>query len=182
MPSSDKALISAKVPKPVKDDFVSVASARGLSESALLREVILTVLAEAGHQFNSEPVAPGRRGPKERTTFRYRPGDGPALERRAKARGLPPATYLSMLIHAHVRDAAPMPPEEVRALKACVSELSAVGRNLNQIARGINAGQQEGSEPLSKHLDEVRQQLGDLRAHVAQIVRANLMSWEGGNA
>jgi hypothetical protein len=49
-----------------------------------------------------------------------------------------PATYASVLTRVHLRSLAPLPREELLALKRTVAELWAIGRNLNQIARAAN--------------------------------------------
>jgi len=67
--------------------------------------------------------------------IRLRPDDQILLRERAAARGMPPATYVSVLTRAHLRSLAPLPAEELLALKRTIGELGSIGRNLNQIAR-----------------------------------------------
>lgn len=62
------------------------------------------------------------------------------LQKRPTARGMRPATCLSVQARARLHHLAPLPREELLALKRTVSELSAIGRNLNQIARATNRG------------------------------------------
>jgi hypothetical protein len=50
------------------------------------------------------------------------------------------ATYVSVLVRSHLRSLAPLPKDELAALKRAVGELGAVGRNLNHVARAINQG------------------------------------------
>lgn len=59
---------------------------------------------------------------------------------RAAARGLRPATYLSVLTRSHLRELAPLPKDELLALKRSIAELASLGRNLNQITRAANQG------------------------------------------
>ena len=178
MTSKKTALIGGKFTDEWKRAFAAVAHGRGISESALLTELVASVI---GDSISASPAEAPTSRRRERTSFRYRPGDGRLLEARAKARGMPPATYLAMLVHAHVRSVAPMPVEEVRALKGAVAALSAVGRNLNQIARAANAGGQIDGSCLVT-VREVADGVDELRRMVASLVRANLMSWEGANA
>jgi hypothetical protein len=56
--------------------------------------------------------------------------------------GVASATYAALLMRAHLRDAAPLPEAEYLALKDAVTELTAMGRNLNQIARAVHTGKQ----------------------------------------
>jgi len=48
------------------------------------------------------------------------------------------ATYLTILAPSHLRGVAPLPKEELLALKRSIAELAAIGRHLNQIARVLN--------------------------------------------
>lgn len=50
------------------------------------------------------------------------------------------AAYVSVLVRGHLRSLAPLPKDELIVLKQAVSELGAVGRNLNQIVRAANSG------------------------------------------
>ena len=43
-----------------------------------------------------------------------------------------------MLARAHLRKIPPLPEAERQAFERCVAELSAIGRNLNQVARRAN--------------------------------------------
>ena len=73
--------------------------------------------------------------------IRLRPDDQILLRERAAARSMPPATYVSVLTRSHSRSLAPLPAEELLALKRTLAELGSIGRNLNQIARAANQGQ-----------------------------------------
>ncbi len=90
------------------------------------------------------------------------------------------ASYGAMLVRAHVRGRAPLPIGELNALKVAVGELSAIGRNLNQIARAANS--RESSGVLRDTLRQVQGQVAEVRESVAALVRENLMSWEAGDA
>jgi hypothetical protein len=46
------------------------------------------------------------------------------------------ATYVSVLLRAHLRALTPLPKDELAALKEAVGALGAIGRNLNQMTRG----------------------------------------------
>ena len=94
---------------------------------------------------------------------------------------MPAATYVAVLVRAHLRTLAPLPSEEVAALKRSVAELSAIGRNLNQIAR---VAQQTG-RITGPNRDDLRSMLKvceAMREHVKELVRVNMETWECGYA
>jgi hypothetical protein len=92
-----------------------------------------------------------------------------------------PATYISVLTRAHLRSLAPLPREELLALKRAVSELGAIGGNLNQIARAANQGERVDA-PGPQAVQLMLRICGCLRDHVKALLLANLRSWQEGQA
>ncbi|MBV9725804.1 MAG: plasmid mobilization relaxosome protein MobC [Gammaproteobacteria bacterium] len=94
---------------------------------------------------------------------------------------MPSATYVAVLVRSHLRKLTPLPTEELAALKRSIAELGALGRNLNQIARTLNAGSRlDGS---SRHLFEAMLKIAaGLRDHIRALLKANETSWERGYA
>jgi len=80
-----------------------------------------------------------------------------------------------------LRSLAPLPKEELLVLKRAVAELGIIGRNLNQIARAANQGQQVTS-PGRDDLKAMLRICEALRDHVKGLLVANLKSWEHGSA
>jgi hypothetical protein len=177
--TSRQPVIAARTSPERKAQFAALASRHGMSESALLTRLIDAVLNQ-----NSVAVSEGGDDAPDdadtkRITLRLRPGDHPLVEARASARHMKPATYLVMLVHAHVRSRAPMPAEELNALKLSVSQLSMVGRCLQQVV--CANGAQADVEHLALLLHQTAEALGALRGSVAELVQTNLRSWEAGD-
>lgn len=167
--------------------FASALHAELLSESAWLRRLVLRELqaAQAGHLAGSALTARGRcstfHGAASRLNVRLRTEDRLLLHERAAARGMASATYISVLVRAHLRSLAPLPKEELVALKRAVGELGAIGRNLNQIARAVN----EGGRVAGVGRDEFRAILKiceALRDHTKNLIKTNTASWASGHA
>ena len=93
---------------------------------------------------------------------------------------MPSATYVSVLTRAHLRSLAPLPAEELLALKRTIGELGSIGRNLNQIARAANQGQLVTS-PGRDDLAAMLRVCGTLRDSLKRVLLANLKSWEQGS-
>jgi hypothetical protein len=77
----------------------------------------------------------------------------------------------------HLRSLAPLPQEELLALKRTLAELGSIGRNLNQIARAANQGQLVVS-PGRDDLTAMLRVCGTLRDSLKRVLLANLKSWE----
>jgi predicted DNA binding CopG/RHH family protein len=175
---SDNTHITTWVTREMKQRFAALARERDVSESALLKHLIELMLQPANIGVHP-PTADDRARRETRFSIRLRPEDQLLLRERARARGLPAATYVSVLVRAHLRLLAPLPKEELLALKRTVSELGAVGRNLNQLARAANQGERVGGSAR----DELRALLKvceGLRDHVKALLAANVRSWSQG--
>ena len=185
--------VKVRVPLDVKRR-VSVAAERGyLTASAWLRSLVMRELESVEGAGPGGIVVPSAmasgpcwKRPKERTEpgsnrvyIRLRPDDRLLLDARAEVRGMRPATYVSVLTRSHLRRLAPLPKDELLALRRSIGELAAIGRNINQIARAANTG---GRLPSTVR-EEFRAMLTiceALRKHTKALLMANLRSWESG--
>jgi hypothetical protein len=176
---SDGTQLKTWVNRETKSRFAAVARQQGLSDSALLKRLICTML-QAGNAAHG--AMPNDRVDRvSRLSVRLRPDDHLLLRERALARGMPAATYVSVLTRAHLRSLSPLPKEELLALRRTVSELGSIGRNLNQIARSANQGER-ASGPNREDLRAILKLCEGLRDHVKGLLTANIKSWEQGYA
>ncbi len=185
--------IRARLTPDMKRRVANVAGREDVTESAWLKRLIVQALLAAddgGADAASMPdaVVPGschnqerkRRRPCDRRVYvRLRPEDLLLLETRAAARGMRSATYVSVLTRSHLRRLAPLSKDEYLALYRSISELSAIGRNVNQIARYAYEG---GRLPPSLRQEclAILKVCEGLRDHTKKLLMANLKSWESG--
>jgi len=186
-------VLKTRIPPHLKAQAKEIADRELVSEAAWLKGLVLRAI-RARHGANGdsgEPCGAGRvrdRGREPRRSgcaramlVRLRTEDRLLLDARAEARGMRPATYASVLLRAHLRRLTPLPKDELAALKHAVGELSAVGRNLNQIARAVN----QGAPVAGPGRDEFRAILKiceALRDHTKGLIKANAASWTLGYA
>src|SRR5580692_11497736 len=93
---SDGAHLTTWVTQQTKERFAALARQRDVSESALLKHLVEQTLQTAGtypYAATTDDVA--RRA--TRLSVRLRPDDQLLLRERARARGVPAATYVSVL-------------------------------------------------------------------------------------
>lgn len=81
-------------------------------------------------------------------------------------------------MRSHLRGVTPLLKQERVLLIQSIGELSAIGRNLNQIARHANQGGPVLG-PSRADLLALLRACEALRGHVRQLVDANMRSWEG---
>ena len=163
-----------------KERFSAVARHEGLSDSALLKRLVDLLLQTASAGQGALPDAvDDSRASATRVSVRLRPDDVAILQHRAAARGLRSATYISVLARAHLHRLAPLPREELLAVKRAVSELASIGRNLNQIAHAANRGERSAG-PNREDLKAMLKVCGALRDHIRGLLASNLRSWDQG--
>jgi hypothetical protein len=191
-----KQVLKTRVTPETKARVAEIAQGELLSEAVWLRRLVAKALRDS-----QPPSAPSLEvterhtsavtaargqcsregGRAQRLYVRVRREDGLLLHERAIARGMASATYLSVLLRSHLRALTPLPTDELTALKRAVSELGAVGRNLNQIARARN----QGARVAGPGRDEFRAILKiceALRDHTKALIKTNAASWVSGYA
>lgn len=187
-------ILKARVSSDIKNQAKAIADRELLSEAAWLKRLVLRELraADDGSPIGLRPCKVGELGhaaARSRATkscgrpvyVRLRGEDRLLLEARAEARGLRPATYVSVLTRSHLRSLTPLPKEEFLALRHSIAELAAIGRNINQIAKAANEG---GKIPASVR-EEFRAMLKiceALRDNTKALLKANTSSWSTGDA
>ena len=171
--------LRTRVSPDIKRRVQQAASRQLITESIWLKRLVIQALSESRE---SVPDAIGstiradRDSRDARLCVRLRQDDRLLLHGRAAARGMAPATFVSVLVRSHLRGIAPVPREELLALKRSVAELGVIGRNLNQIARAANQGTKPDG-PGREDLMAMLRVAEALRDHVKALLRANQISW-----
>jgi Bacterial mobilisation protein (MobC) len=171
------AFIICRVTSETKARVRALAPRDGIGESTLIKQLLDVVLRTSSLDAVQPLAERERAGEVERLNVRLAPEIGRLLRERARARAMPCATYASSVLRSHLLGAAPLPKAEYLALTRTLAELSAIGRNLNQIARATNAG----GRPSMPGREEVGAMLKiaiALRDHIRALLEANSRSWE----
>jgi hypothetical protein len=170
--------IAARVTPEMKRLVRELADRGQISESALVKQ-LLDVLLQTSTlpQFPTLERRPAKRD--ARLYVRLGPEDRMMLKDRATARRMASATYVSVLVRSHLRAVVPIPNEEMATLKKAIAELTAIGRNLNQIARASN--QARAMSPGREDLRAMLKIAESLRDHFKAVLKANEQSWLEGH-
>ena len=185
-------LLATRVTPDIKERVTGVVREEFLTESIWLRRLVLRELQAKSsedtvtrHGGDGSTPARGpcskRREPTSSLYVRLHRDDRLLLHERAAARGMASATYASVLVRSHLRSLAPLPKDELVALKHAVSELGAIGRNLNQIARAANQGARVGGVG-QEEFRAILKICEALRDHTKSLIKANAASWSSGHA
>jgi hypothetical protein len=155
LPMVQDSQIRCRVSYEVKRLLRTIATQRQISESALVRQLIEAMVQMATDVKTSAGAASKRVVRDTRLYVRLAPEDRILLNDRGTARGMPAATYASVLLRSHLRHLVPLTKDELLALKRSVAELGAIGRNLNQFARAAH----QGAKPAGPGREDLRAML-----------------------
>ena len=160
----------------IKRRIKAAAAAEFVTPTAWLRRVAIRALPPQPLDLvRGEPEeGPGDR--ENRLYVRLGSEDSLLLKTRALARGMRPATYISVLVRSHLRSLRPLPKDELLALRCAVSELAALTRELHRIAHVLG---QDGQAD-QPDLPAVLRLCQALRSDTKALIRANVNSWEIG--
>jgi hypothetical protein len=176
---SDGTHLTTWVTRETKERFAAVARHQGLSDSGLLKRLVDLMLQSASAAELGTPGGADRASRDSRLTVRIRPDDQLLLRERAAARGMAAATYVSVLTRSHLRSLVPLPEAEWLILEKIVTELSKLGRNINQITRAANRGERV-SDPESTQFRAMLKICEALRVNTKKLLLANAKSWQQG--
>jgi hypothetical protein len=173
-------LVRCRVSAQTKALLENIAAREHLAESALVRQLIETLVRSSSFCIDTDAQDRGLRG--ERMSIRLAPDDRQLLAERSAARGMPAATYVAVLVRSHLRKLTPMPPEELAALKRCIAELAALTGYFRLIARATSQGVAPSADPARKDFATMLRVSQTMWETIKQLLKANRESWERGYA
>lgn len=159
------------VPAPIKARVQQHLRQRGVSESAWLRQLVRAAIGE-------EVFAPAAPQPKPRTRLvrlRLCPEDLALLRARAGEREMAVATYVAVLVRAHLRHLNPLPRAELVELKRTLTLLTAVTHALHDAHAPV--ADSAASSSVARDLRALLEVCTQLRTHVKGLLKVNLTSW-----
>ena len=175
MPSA-KPELKTRVATEVKQAFHAAALANGLTDSRLLEKLIEAFLKRDMPEQATKPESQtGVRSTQAHV--RLTPAEHADLGRVAAERGMSRGTYLGELFRANVYEQPRFTDNEIDALYRAMSQLSAVGRNINQIARALNTSLDEAHRASALDFEHLKKMIDEQRTHVKDLVRSNTQSW-----
>ena len=173
--------VAARVTPEMKTLLRTLAEREQITESALVRQLLEVTLRRSAMEGFPKLHVLEKVSRDARLSVRLRHEDRTLLSARATARGMASATYVSVLVRSHLRNLAPLPKEELLALRHSIGELKAVGRNLNQMAKALNQDVR-AVVPGRHEVNAMLKVAEGLRDHFKALLKANEKSWLEGYA
>jgi hypothetical protein len=165
-----------------KDAWLSWCHSVGLSPSEALREVVRRLQPGAWPTLSNEaspaaPVQRPRRTQRVRARFNVRLDDEEwqYVNHRAEEEGLSVPRWIVGLIRAHLCGQPQLGAPSLEALRCSNLAVQAVGRNLNQLVRALNAINDHLTHGrLSEAAEGIRTQRGETIRGLVQQVRTTI--------
>ncbi|WP_187671867.1 plasmid mobilization relaxosome protein MobC [Zestomonas carbonaria] len=174
MPIKTATLIT-RIGRSEKSQFERTAKSQNLTPSELLRRLVLAEIGKNEALKAAEPV-PERIG-TERLTIALAEFLMDSVKLRAEAKGMATSRWISALVQSHVSNAPVATEKEVLMLRAMVRELSAIGRNINQIARHLNSTQNYNKHVDLDALSKLPTSIENTKQGIRTVIRATCQSW-----
>jgi len=99
------------------------------------------------------------------------------LRQRAAAERMSLSSYVVSLLRAHLSQKANFTESELEVLRQSNNELTAIGRNINQIARALNTSLDNSHLVKVAEIKEVLNVVRVHQVHVRDLISANLFGW-----
>ena len=147
----------------------------GVTQSEALRALMVHALGDTSQPLSAVQFLPGR-GCHQRIELRLTPSEYAASQQAARAVGLSPNRWIVALIRAHLGGEPQFGATELAALSESNAQLASIGRNLNQMARALNAGSAVGPRCLAM-VEALAREVDVHLDKVYRVVRANVERW-----
>jgi hypothetical protein len=174
---SKDQILSVQLGADLKKDWKAYCRANQTTPSDAIRQVVRRLLSKAPaatQSFDVQHEQPDTS--RSRIELRLTHSERAAIEPLAALLQVSVNVWIINLIRANLTRSAQLGMAELQVLGASNSQLQAIGRNLNQIARWMNANQ--GSAPPDREqIEAIYQMIQKHTAQVAQVMRANVDRW-----
>lgn len=170
-------VLKTLVESDIKAQFHQLAKTSGLSESELLRAVVLDRLGDRGGSVTAPNVSE-EENDTARMTIRMRAVLMDTAKARAKQKGMAPSRWVAALVQSNLMRDPVMTDSELTALNASSRELIAIGRNLNQMTKSLHEHHYNTEAVRLAALAELSEAIKQNRAAIRAVVRASQNAWE----
>ncbi|PZN85525.1 MAG: plasmid mobilization relaxosome protein MobC [Candidatus Methylumidiphilus alinenensis] len=176
----DMPVLITKVDEDLKQLFKQQTKNNGLSESELLRLIVIEAMGKAQFsESNKTDLTPDtEKSETERITVRMPSFLMQAAKEKGKAKGMATSRWIAALVQSNIAKNPVMADQELNNLKASIRELNAIGRNINQMARALNESRNNTDKVNLDTLYLLGDSLKRNLSAVRELVRASQQVWE----
>jgi|WetSurMetagenome_2_1015567.scaffolds.fasta_scaffold01448_10 hypothetical protein len=165
--------------KGLKKPYMAYCKRIGIKAGPSIREAIARQLnkEQTPHEANREIIA---KPDRTRTGIKINltESEHTALDELAEKQGLTVNQYIIQLSRNHLLKTPQFSLTEIEALRESNIQLMGLGRNLNQIARALNAEDPDEHRPTVKEIKNLSDKIYQHTHEVSNLIRANIERWK----
>ena len=180
MPSK-KPLLSSRVEPETKVLFDKRAADLKMTSAALLEKVVEAFLQMATPEPSAlvkvEPLEPEAKKTKVWVDVSLSAAEAKALDQLAAEMGWSRLKYLAQLFRVHLSGEPRFSEKEMLELRQVTVQLSALGRNINQVARALNISLDNANQAHAVQWEMMHKVIDLHRKYVKALVKSNLDYW-----
>lgn len=171
-------ILSVYLPGDLKPRWAAHCKRQDETPSSGIRQVIAYLLASAEQPGVSAQIVRDQADlTRHRLELRLTRSELMKISKLADAQGLSPNRWVAGLVRAHLTKQPQFGMVELTALTESNKALLSIGRNLNQIARRLNAGEGAAVPPSVEEIRHLSAYLKEHAVQVASVMRANIDRW-----
>jgi len=162
---------------PLKEPWIRYCKQHGMSPSDVTRQVIHKLLARTPAAITAIdiPAVDVRR--KKRIEVRILVSEWAVMENMAARDGFSPNAWIAAIVRARLSKEPQLGQYELEQLAASNTRLLAIGRNVNQIARALNANPTEDSAYRAEIIEELSEAIKSHTSAVSAVIQSNVQRW-----
>lgn len=173
--------LSVRLGVELKHRWTTFCEHQGCKPSDAIRQVIVRLLDGASASMAAKPSRHEQPDPsRRRLEIRLTESEYTRIKDFAHLQGMSTNRWVIHLMRANLSTEPQFGMTELRTLGESNSRLLAIGRNLNQIARQLNADRRLETSITVKRIESLSQHIKAHTARVADIMRANIDRWKLG--
>ncbi|MES2353184.1 MAG: plasmid mobilization relaxosome protein MobC [Pseudomonadota bacterium] len=175
----ETAILKVRLPTELKQAFSKAASRRKMSESALIRAILIRLVTSDTKEVADQHFSLGReyelRDQQMKLTLTR--SEKTAIEERAAKEGMKSSYWVVWLVRTYLSNKPHYNPVEVLALLEASRQLAAVGGNLNQITRALNTDFRNQDKLTEELLQEIGNGVKALRLTIKEHAERSINRW-----
>lgn len=159
-----------------KQPWLDWCEAQGLRPADAFRKIVARLVSRS-------TAAPGTivsdapEKPTARREVKLTPSEDKVLESLAAAEGFSPTKWIVSLIRARLTGTAQYGQRELELLDRSNMRLLAIGRNLNQVAKALNASPADYSLYRVELIEDLQKTIKEHTRTVSDAIAANVSRW-----
>jgi hypothetical protein len=168
----------------LKDQWIGWCASQDVTPSQAFRAIVqrLTgssdpVIATPAPEATAFRCTPPGEATVQRVSLRLTASEQDAVVQRAGAAAMTPSRWIRALVRSHLTGEPQFGDRELEAVVQSTTQLRYLGRNLNQVAKGLNASPNERVVFKAELIERLEAEIKSHTEAVSRLLAANIERW-----